>query len=253
MASAPPSLSYDGERLVPGDDRLGNLLLEDLSKFVFASSYVRGKSVLDAGCGAGQGSDYLARSGADQVVGVDISPDAIRFAHAHWTQPNLAFAAMDVGRLAFPVGSFGAVTSIEVIEHLSHSEEYVKEIRRVLSPGGILVMSTPNKRISSPTPGSLWPHHIHEFYLDELRDLLSRYFSIVDIWGMSIPVYDDHPIRKAVHWLAPIFKPVLPMRLRTRFLPMVRDAIKPQLTIDDMVFSQDGVRSKPTLVAVCQV
>ena len=74
------TLQYTGERLVPGDKRLRQLLVEDLAKFQFAGRYTAGKWVLDAGCGAGQGSTYLAGHGAAYVVGVDISPEATALA-----------------------------------------------------------------------------------------------------------------------------------------------------------------------------
>lgn len=253
----PRSLEYDGERLVPDDGRLKNLLIEDLSKFHFASRYTDGKYTLDAGCGAGQGTSYLARSGARYVVGVDIALDAIAYARKHYIEQDvksiLAFGRMDVTRLGFSDHTFDIVTSIEVIEHLAKPENYVAEIRRVLKDNGMLVLSTPNKHISSPTPGAMWPHHTHEFYPDELETLLCQHFATVEMWGMSIPVYDTHPIRQLVHWLAPIFKPILPLGIRTRFLPTLQNKIKPNLTIEDISFSQQQFAKKSTLVAVCHV
>jgi 2-polyprenyl-3-methyl-5-hydroxy-6-metoxy-1,4-benzoquinol methylase len=251
----PRSLEYDGERLVPDDSRLKNLLIEDLSKFHFASQYADGKLILDAGCGAGQGTSYLARSGARYVVGVDIALDAVAYAYDHYIgqdfKNSLAFGRMNVTRLGFTNRTFDMITSIEVIEHLTEPETYVAEMRRVLKDDGILVLSTPNKYISSPAPGSMWPHHIHEFYTDELQTLLRQHFATVEMWGMSIPVYDTHPIRQLAHWLAPIFKPILPLGIRTRFLPMLQKKIKSDLTLEDISFSQQQVTKKSTLVAVC--
>jgi ubiquinone/menaquinone biosynthesis C-methylase UbiE len=160
---------------------------------------------------------------------------------------------MDVSRLGFQDNTFSLVTSIEVIEHLPEPEKYVVEIRRVLKADGTLVLSTPNKLISSPTPGSMWPHHIHEFYPDELQALLRPYFTAVEMWGMSIPVYDTHPIRRLVHWLAPVFKPILPLSIRTRLLPTLQNKIKSNLTLEDIFFSRQQVAKKSTLVAVCHV
>jgi 2-polyprenyl-3-methyl-5-hydroxy-6-metoxy-1,4-benzoquinol methylase len=266
------SLEYDGERLVPDDERLKNLVLEDLSKFHFARQYAAGKLVLDAGCGAGQGTAHIARSGAKHVVGVDVSGEAVAYARGHCVEqsdsrfsqgagalkeslglPNLAYGQMDVTRLGFRSCTFDMVTSIEVIEHVHEPEGYVAEIRRVLKDKGVLVLSTPNKHISSPTPGSMWPHHVHEFRPGELQALLERYFATIEMWGLSIPVYDEHPVRQLVHWLAPIFKPILPLRIRTRFLPSLQSRIKSDLTLADISISRQQIEKKSTMIAVCRV
>lgn len=246
------NLNYTGERLVPGDARLQNLLVEDIAKFHFASRYIFDKYVLDAGCGAGQGAAYLSQSGARYVVGIDVSPEAIVYARKLFPENNLSFVVMDALCLGFPDCTFDVVTSIEVIEHLQKPEQYVSEIRRVLKDEGILVLSTPNKLISSPTPGTIWPYHIREFYPDELQDLLARYFSHVEVWGMWIPVYDQHPARRLMHWLAPLFKPILPHTLRVRVLPTLQRLIKPDLNLDDISISRTDVARKPTIIAICR-
>ncbi len=237
---------------MPENEKLQLLLVEDLAKFHFAERYVPGKRVLDAGCGAGQGTTYLAGHGATDIIGVDIALEAVAFARSRSSLGNLAFGAMDVARLGFRSGTFDMVTSIEVIEHLVDPEQYVAEIRRVLKDDGLLVLTTPNKLITSPKPGMMWPYHVHEFYPDELYALLGRYFSQVEQWGMCIPVYESHPARKLVHRLAPIFKPILPHKLRTGFLPWLQSRIKSDLTADELQFSQAHVEEMPTLVAVCR-
>ncbi|MEA3375840.1 MAG: methyltransferase domain-containing protein [Chloroflexota bacterium] len=248
-------LRYDGERLVPHDSSLKNLLTEDLAKFEFASRYAADKVVLDAGCGAGQGTAHVARKGARHVIGVDISREAVAYAYHHYVEraklSNVSFGTINGMRLGFCGQAFDLVTSIEVIEHLVEPETYLTEIRRVLKDNGQLVLSTPNKRISSPTPGAMWPHHVHEFYPEELQSLLEHHFATVEMWGMSIPVYDQHPLRRLVHWFAPLFKPWLPLELRTRFLPTVQRMIKSELELGDVSFTQNEVAKKPTLIAVC--
>jgi SAM-dependent methyltransferase len=245
-------MRYTGERLVPDKPELQGLLIEDLAKFRFASQFAIGKVVLDAGCGAGQGSAYLAQSGAKEVIAIDISEEAIRYAYDHYRLDNLRFSVMDCTYLGFGEKRFDFVCSIEVIEHLRDRERYLLEMHRVLKPDGIFFLSTPNKRRSSPTPGSMWPFHMKEFYPDELQQLLTSYFKQVDMWGQCVPIYERHPLRKVVRFLAPVFKPILPHRLRTTILPTVHQAIKSELTLDDVLISQDGIGEMPTLIAICR-
>jgi ubiquinone/menaquinone biosynthesis C-methylase UbiE len=189
------------------------------------------------------------------VIGIDLCPDAVTYARNRYVDvggaTNLDFATMDASRLGFRDQSFEMVTSIEVIEHLDDPEGYLAEIRRLLCDAGTLVLSTPNKRISSPTPGSMWPHHVREFYRHELQAMLEHHFSSVEMWALSIPVYERHPLRRLVHLVAPLFKPVLPQGIRTRFLPTLQSKIKSELTLDDVLISQTDVEKQPTLMAVC--
>jgi ubiquinone/menaquinone biosynthesis C-methylase UbiE len=241
--------------LVPHDPRLKNLLTEDLAKFHFASQDVADKIILDAGCGAGQGTAHIASKGARHVIGIDVSHEAVSYAAHRFVErrqiPNVSFGRMNVARLGFPDRAFDLVTSIEVIEHLFEPRAYLDEIRRVLKVHGQLVLSTPNKRVSSPTPGSMWPHHVREYYPEELRSLLSHRFAAVEMWGMSIPAYEQHPVRRLIRRVAPLFKPILPLRLRTRFLPAVQRMIKSDLKLSDVSFRRSQTPEEPTLIAVC--
>jgi SAM-dependent methyltransferase len=244
-------LKYDGERLIPGTKRLQPLLMEDLAKFHFARQHAANRIVLDAGCGAGQGAAYLADNGALSVTAVDIAPDAVAFACDYWQMPNLQFAVADVTCLPFSAESFDMVTSVEVIEHLHDVPGYLDSIRRVLRWGGIYFMSTPNAQRSSNNPRLLWPSHIQEFFVGELQALLSEYFESVELWGQCVPIYESHPIRRLVRWLAPLFKPILPHRLRTTALPTIQRRIRSRLTPDDILISQDGLEEMPTILAIC--
>src|SRR4029450_5539868 len=80
---------FTGERLIPGQVDV-DLLNEHVARYSFASRLARGKRVLDAGCGAGYGAAELARE-AHSVIGMDLSADAMSFAHENYRLPNLCF------------------------------------------------------------------------------------------------------------------------------------------------------------------
>ena len=125
---------FTGERLVPGEVDV-DLLNEHLARYAFAARLSRGKRVLDAGCGAGYGSAELAAS-AVSVVGVDVAPEAVAFATAHYQLPNLRFELASCTALPHSPGSFDLVAAFEVIEHLADWRGFLAEARRVLSPNG---------------------------------------------------------------------------------------------------------------------
>jgi 2-polyprenyl-6-hydroxyphenyl methylase/3-demethylubiquinone-9 3-methyltransferase len=102
-----------------------------------------GKSALDVGCGAGLLCEPLARLGA-RVTGVDAAPELIAAARAHAAGQGLAidYRASGVEDVA---GQFDLVTAMEVIEHVVSPERFLRDLAARLAPGGLLILSTPNR------------------------------------------------------------------------------------------------------------
>ncbi|MCS6800716.1 MAG: class I SAM-dependent methyltransferase [Chloroflexota bacterium] len=239
---------FTGARLVPTDPILRPMRVEALARYRFFADRVQSGTVLDLGCGAGEGAQSLAEG--RRVIAVDEDGATLRAARRRYPGPD--FIRMDAEQLAFADGSFDGVISVEVIEHVAHPERYLAEIRRVLKPGGVVVLTTPNRLRSSPTPGSRWPEHRREYRPEELRSLLRAQFREVELWGQSVPLYERHPARRLVRLLAPFVKPVLPRALRVRALPTLQYAIRADLTLEEIEISRDQIDDRPTLVAVCQ-
>ena len=103
-----------------------------------------GKSALDVGCGAGLLCEPLARLGAD-VTGVDAAPENVAAAaiHADRSGLDIRYMAGEIG--ALDIGQFDLVTALEVIEHVADKRAFVGELASRLAPGGLMVLSTPNR------------------------------------------------------------------------------------------------------------
>ncbi len=107
-----------------------------------------GKSALDIGCGAGLLCEPMARLGAE-VTGVDASAEnvAVADAHAKAMALDIRYIAGEVASL--DIGVFDLVTCVEVIEHVADKRAFIAEIAARLAPGGLLVISTPNRTVAS--------------------------------------------------------------------------------------------------------
>jgi SAM-dependent methyltransferase len=114
------------------------------SAFIDARELVRGKRVLEIGCGSGAYAIEIAHRGASEVIGEDFSPEAIRQAQAQAVPDNVGFAVGDIQALAHPSASFDVAVSCETIEHVTNPRRAVAELARVLVPGGWLVLTSPN-------------------------------------------------------------------------------------------------------------
>lgn len=104
---------------------------------------LQGKTALDVGCGAGLLCEPLARLGA-VVTGVDAAPENVAVAKAHAAGQGLAID-YHAGELATLKGQFDLVTAMEVIEHVSDPVSFVAQLAAHLAPGGLLILSTPNR------------------------------------------------------------------------------------------------------------
>ncbi|MEO6359505.1 MAG: bifunctional 2-polyprenyl-6-hydroxyphenol methylase/3-demethylubiquinol 3-O-methyltransferase UbiG [Sphingomicrobium sp.] len=104
---------------------------------------LEGKSALDVGCGAGLLTEPLARMGAT-VTGIDAAPELVAAAGEHAARQGLEidYRATDVADIE---EQFDLVTSLEVVEHVADPAAFVKALARRLAPGGLLILSTPNR------------------------------------------------------------------------------------------------------------
>ncbi len=173
------SIEFTGERVVPGQVE-ADLWNEHVARYAFASRFAQGKRVLDAGCGTGYGSANLARVAAS-VTGLDLSREAVDWARGRYGEP--AFLNGSCTMLPFRGGAFDLVVAFEVIEHLHQQTSFIAECRRVLSPGGLLMVSTPNTLYYAEARAEAGPNpfHEHEFEADEFKAMLRAQFANVSL------------------------------------------------------------------------
>ena len=107
-----------------------------------------GKCALDVGCGAGLLCEPLARLGAS-VTGVDAAAENVAVASDHARGGGLAISYRHGDLAQLGLGQFDLVTSMEVIEHVADKAAFVAGLKAALAPGGLMVLSTPNRTASS--------------------------------------------------------------------------------------------------------
>lgn len=168
-------LKPTGERQLMDEANVATLI--HVHRYAFALPFCRDREVLDCASGEGYGSHQLA-SAARHVVGVDVSRDAVLHARAAYRAPNLAFLAGSADGLPLRSASRDVVVSFETIEHTLRQEPMADELRRVLRPGGLLILSTPDRKYWSDA-GVRNPYHVRELYADELRAILAKRFAHV--------------------------------------------------------------------------
>jgi ubiquinone/menaquinone biosynthesis C-methylase UbiE len=255
-----------------------------------AARLVPSGQVLDLGCNNGYGSYKLSQYGHD-VIGVDVSSDALADAKRRFSAANLEFRQVSGLELPFESDRFDLITSFQVIEHIVEMNPYLNEIRRVLKPGGTVVFTTPNANIRLDPGMKPWNRfHVQEFTPSQLETLLRPIFAEVRLRGLfaddeiytaefnrcqralrqarqaqrgSQPAYE--PIRDAI---AAIAKAVLPIQV-VEFIRNRRDGGSPasgsaaaprkltaadqeRLSTKDIFYRDSQLERALDLMAVCR-
>ena len=181
---AHPVLPFTGERYTP--ECALEIATEHWHRYAFARALAPGRRVLDAACGEGYGSALMARAGA-QVLGLDLSAEAVAHARTRYSGiAGLRFDQADATSLeAYADASFDLILSFETLEHVHAQERLLDGFARLLAPGGLLLVSTPDKRTYTDLTGEVNPHHVRELYRDEFEALLAARFPARRLYGQK--------------------------------------------------------------------
>ncbi len=146
--------------------------------YVVARDYIQG-DVLEVGCGEGRGVGLLMQQ-AKSFTAVDKIKEVIDDLKIKYPSGN--FFSMNIPPLKeLADNSFDSIVSFQVIEHIQNDTLFLKEINRVLKPGGIALLTTPNRKMSL----SRNPWHIREYLPNELTKISEKIFSRVEMKGIT--------------------------------------------------------------------
>jgi SAM-dependent methyltransferase len=260
-------MRFTGERVIPELPELRVTFLQSLAAYEHAEQYVSGKRVIDCGCGEGYGTALLAER-ATLAIGVDREPEVVAYAAGKYrASERAAFVAASVDALPFADGSADVVVCFQVLEHLPDALAFLREVHRVLAPGGVLLLTTPNLLVTGARPN---PHHVHDYTPDDLRTLLKRVFDDVELRGVmagdkvaSYRAKNDRIVRTIMR-LDPLgLHRRIPTRLiefaHIRVTRLIRGRLNAgdpdlvaNLTTADFPISSDGIEEAIDLLAVCR-
>jgi SAM-dependent methyltransferase len=180
---AETDLPLTGERTVPGLAEENYWFRRHEVVYERLVDLCADRDVLEAGCGEGYGANLIADV-ASSVIGLDYDDSAV--AHVRARYPRVDMRQGNLARLPLTDSAVDVVVNFQVIEHLWDQGQFVAECLRVLRPGGVLLMSTPNRITFSPgrdTP--INPFHTRELNAAELSELLSSEgFSVESMLGV---------------------------------------------------------------------
>ncbi|GAB5495975.1 MAG: hypothetical protein Phyf2KO_10550 [Phycisphaerales bacterium] len=160
-----------------------------IRRYILAARFVQNANVLDIACGTGYGSALLSDLGAKRVTGLDIEQACVDYANTYHQRSNTSYAVADAAATGLESESCDLITSFETIEHTTDPAAVIKEFARVLRPGGVLVISTPNDL-------GLTDFHEHSLTPDQFTEIVASRFDITHNLGQipgNDPVEDDLP------------------------------------------------------------
>ncbi len=175
---------FTGERFIPGKGG-AMIAYEHLHRYAFAARWATGRRVLDVATGSGWGAAMLAGRAA-AVWAIDIDFPSLAGAVDQYERGNVLFLQADGASLPFPDASMDLVVAFEVLEHMKDQAGLVRELARVVSRGGLVLISTPDKAIYSDARGYVNPYHVSEFYRDDFVGLLSGQFRTVKLFRQQV-------------------------------------------------------------------
>jgi SAM-dependent methyltransferase len=148
-----------------------------LKAYVIAQAYMRG-DVLEVGCGEGRGIKLLIDK-TKSFTALDKIEEALQKLRVQY--PTGKFIAGNFPPFEVPSDSFDVLISFQVIEHIRDDHSFLKEIYRALKPGGLALLTTPNRPLSLTRN----PWHEREYTGEELLNLAKKIFPVANMKGIT--------------------------------------------------------------------
>ncbi len=148
-----------------------------LKAYYLAEPYIKGK-LLELGCGEGRGIEVIGPL-AEKYTAIDKIEAVINRLRLKF--PDYRFESGHFPPIPFPDNSFDTVVSFQVIEHIKDDALFIKEIERILRPGGTALLTTPNIQMTLTRN----PWHIREYTATQLSHLSKQYFQKVEMMGIA--------------------------------------------------------------------
>ncbi|MGE3609192.1 MAG: class I SAM-dependent methyltransferase [Bacteriovoracaceae bacterium] len=263
----------DGERLIAENiDTKGEYLA--FLKHLFAYDYLKefsrtdGKA-LEVGFGSGYGTEYASRF-FQKVDAVEVDKEAIDYANRKYQLSNVTFQNYDGSRLPFSDNNFDVVYSFQVIEHVPFDKEFLLEAKRVLRPGGKLIITTPN-RLYRLKDGQkpLNRFHLREYSPSQLKQLLTSCFDQFILQGVKgvgeVHQYEIDRVKKGLGKWDPFrIRDHIPENLKKPLRNVINSlrgkynhnlekdlSFKDKYSLKDYYIEKDDINSTLDLMAIC--
>ncbi|HEX3552515.1 MAG TPA: methyltransferase domain-containing protein [Thermoanaerobaculia bacterium] len=151
-----------------------------------------GQTILDCGCGRGFYLKMLRHLGTARLFGIDLELPYLRKARRNTAElPAMLVSNASIYDLPFPDETFDAVLLSEILEHVDRDVDALGEVRRVLKPGGIALVTV--------------PHADYPFWWDPINKTLETLFGthiargpLAGIWAFHVRLYTPEELRRAV-------------------------------------------------------
>jgi SAM-dependent methyltransferase len=174
---------HSPDRVRTVEDRVADAL----HRFAYSTveAYARpADRLLEIGFGEGYGAP-IVRGWVSEYVGVEVEPEPVGHALARYGGPGTEFLAYDGTTLPFDDDRFDLAISFQVVEHVRDPVRFLTEARRVVRPGGAVLVTTPNRNHRLEEGERPWNrYHVREFSPSELRELMDAVFDTVEIFGI---------------------------------------------------------------------
>jgi len=161
------------------------------ARYAIAMSLVKDKKVLDIACGEGYGSYLFKRAGAKEVVGVDVSADAINRARKSFEASGIKFVLADAAIIEerYSAEYFDVVVSCETIEHIDNPNIYLQSLKKLAKKDALFIITCPNDYWYYPEDHQNNPYHLRKYRFKEFQKLATSVLGENVTWSIGTAVF----------------------------------------------------------------